>query len=196
MYSAIGHVRYPPSRLNTPRLRVETVHPTHRRYSVFTATSSSEVSESVAWPAAWAHFRLCALLLAAGFAWTFNLAVFASFGINWQLIFGDDIACIADFSAAAIARVCAAALLWLWVCIAMFVQSLANSADAAQLGEDNAMIESVFVWPQVASATIVYCPLLLLLLPLPVLYWRSRLAVLLIAMRMAIVPFTEVSRLL
>ena len=63
--------------------------------------------------AAWVHFRLGALVLAAAFSWVFNLIVFASFGINWQLIFGEDSAGAAAVSAATIARVCGAATLWL-----------------------------------------------------------------------------------
>jgi hypothetical protein len=164
---------------------------TQRRYSLYATASYSDISESPAWPAAWAHFRLCALFLAAGFAWAFNLIVFATFGINWQLIFGNDIAGLVDLSAATISRVCVAALLWLWVCVAMFVQTLADAADAGRVGEDGHSLEGVLVWPQLASFTIVGSPLLLLLLPLPAARWRSRLAWLAMAFKMMIVPFTE-----
>jgi hypothetical protein len=162
------------------------------RYSTYAAASLPGVYESPSWPAAWVHFRLCALFLAAGFAWTFNLIVFASFGINWQLIFGDDISVLANLSAAFIARICGAAFLWLWVCVAMFVQSLGDIADGSQLGEDSSAVENALVWPQVASAVVVWCPVLLLFLPLPVLHWRSRVAWMLMIFKMVVVPFTEV----
>ena len=124
------------------------------------------------------------------------MTVFASFGINWELIFGDEIAGLAELSAVAIARICTAALLWLWLCAAMFVQSLVEAADAGQASDDGGVVQTAYVWAQVASATIVGAPLLLLLLPVPVLRWRSRLSCIVLVCKMAIVPFMEVDLLI
>ena len=141
--------------------------------------------------AAWVHFRLSALVLAAAFSWVFNLIVFASFGINWQLIFGEDSAGAAAVSAATIARVCGAATLWLWICTASFVQNLVDQKAILHAASD-VVNHSAYFWPQVASASIVGLPLLLLLLPLPVLAWRSRLSWVLLICKMLAVPFVEV----
>ncbi len=119
--------------------------------------------------------------------------VFDSFGINWQLIFGEEIAGAADLSSAAIARVCGAASLWLWICVALFVQNLGEYAAATQLIDDSTVSETAYVWAKVSSASIVGIPLMLLLLPLPVLSWRTRLAWLTLLCKMLVVPFIEVS---
>lgn len=141
--------------------------------------------------AAWVHFRLSALALAAGFSWVFNLIVFASFGINWQLIFGEEAAGGAAVSAATIARVCGAATLWLWICTASFVQNLVEQKAVLHAVSD-VVHQSAYFWPQVASVSIVGLPLLLLLLPLPVLAWRSRFSWVLLMCKMLAVPFVEV----
>ena len=167
-------------------------HVTRARYTVHAVSSSPELSESPLWPAAWVHFRLCVLVLAAGFSWTINLMVFDSFGINWQLIFGEEIAGAANLSSAAIARVCGAASLWLWICGALFVQNLGEYTVALQVIDDSTVSETAYVWAKVASASIVGIPLLLLLLPLPVLAWRTRLAWLTLLFKMLAVPFVEV----
>jgi hypothetical protein len=162
-------------------------------YTVYTATSSPDILEKAVSPEAWLHFRLSALVLAAGFCWVFNLVVFASFGINWKLIFGKEIAGAAAVSAATIARVCGAATLWLWICIASHVQNLVE-----QKAVDNEVIDvvnqSAYLWPQVASASIVGLPLLLLLLPLPVLAWRSRFSWFALMCKMVAVPLVEVPK--
>ena len=118
--------------------------------------------------------------------------IFSSFGINWQLIFGEEITGAAYFSAAAIARVCGAASLWLWFCAAMFVQSLSDAAAAAQVNEDVTGSESSYIWATVASTSVVGLPILILLLPLPTLAWRTRVAWLALMCKMAVVPFVEV----
>ncbi len=141
--------------------------------------------------AAWVHFRLSALALAAAFAWVFNLIVFASFGINWRLIFGEACAGAAAVSAATIARVCGAAALWLWICTASFVQNLVEQKAVLHAVSD-VVKHAAYFWPQVASASIVGVPLLLLLFPLPVLAWRSRLSWVLLICKMLAVPFVEV----
>ncbi len=120
------------------------------------------------------------------------MIIFSSFGINWQLIFGEEITGAAHFSAAAIARVCGAASLWLWFCAAMFVQSLGDAAANVQVNEDVVGSEGAYIWATVASASIVGLPIMILLLPLPTLAWRTRVAWLKLFCKMAVVPFVEV----
>jgi hypothetical protein len=120
------------------------------------------------------------------------LIVFESFGINWTLIFGEEIEGTVEFSAASIARVCAAASLWFWICCAIFVQNLSEYSTYSLAGDDAAVGESAFAWAKVSSASIVGLPLLLMLLPLPALAWRTRLSWLTLLFKMMIVPFVEV----
>ena len=169
---------------------------TPARYSAHTVSSSPELSESRLWGAALAHFRLCVLVLAAGFSWALNLIVFELFGINWTLIFGEEIEGTVEFSAASIARVCAAAALWLWLCCAFFVQNLSEYSTYSLAGDDAAGGESAYAWAKLSSASIVGLPLLLMLLPLPVLAWRTRFAWLTLLLKMLIVPFVEVYQLI
>ena len=113
-------------------------------------------------------------------------------GINWQLIFGEEIAGAADLSAAVIARVCGGGMLWLWACVSMFVQEVMEYAAAAEGGVVGVGRGNVYLWPQVASATIVGLPVMMLLMPLPLLHWRTRLAWMRLLLKMVAVPFVEV----
>ena len=115
-------------------------------------------------------------------------------GINWQLIFGEEIAGAGDLSVAAIARVCGGGLLLLCACVSLFVQGVVEYAAAAEAGGRLLDSSGVYVWPQAASAAIVGLPVLLLLLPLPLLAWRTRVAWLLLGCKMLAVPFVEVHR--
>jgi hypothetical protein len=155
---------------------------------------SARATDTLLHSVAWVHFRLCALVLVAWLSWAVNLIVFATYGINWQLIFGDEIDGAAEVSAAAVMRACGAAFLWLCFCVASFVRNL-DVPDAALPERIDAFSLGALYWPTLASGFLVGAPLLLLLLPLPILAWRTRLAWIKLLCKMAAVPFVEVATL-